>query len=129
MMERIIILLTVVWLIVMWCVIVYALRRGWGPYLKSRRCPKTRVQCRIAKKDPRQETDPFTGGPMYVHNILVFECDDGTCRDFEVHEEIYSCVEANDEGVLEYQGDLFVDFEPDKPRRDVGRIYRQRTPE
>ena len=118
---------TVIWIVVMWCVVIYALRRGWGPYLRSKRRRKTRVRCSIKARENRQETDPLTQQPLFIHKVLIFQCEDGVDRDYEVHEDIFDWVEDGDEGTLVYQGDLFVDFEAARPRQDTEKLYQHWT--
>ena len=119
--------LTIIWLIVMWYIVIYAVRRGWGPYVRSKRQTRTRVKCHVTAKEGRQEIDPLTGQPLFIHNVLVFRCDDGIDRDYEVHEDIFAWVENGDEGSLIYQGDLFVAFEAARPREDFDRLHRRWT--
>lgn len=117
----------IVWIIAMWYVVLYAVWRGWGPYLRSKRQKKVRVQAKIARKQGRQEFNPVDWQPEYTQKVLIFECDDGAMRDYEVHDDVFDWVEIGDDGVLIYQGDLFVDFEARRPRHDHDKLYRKLT--
>lgn len=116
-----------IWIGAMWYVVIYALRRGWGPYVHSKRQAKMRVEARVKAKQGRQEMHPLTWEPEYVQKVLLFECEDGVDRDYEVHDDVYDWVEEGDDGVLVYQGALFVDFEARRPRHDLGKIYKRLT--
>lgn len=117
----------IVWVVVMWYIVIHAIWRGWGPYIRSKRQKKARVNAKIKGKLGREEFNPVTWQSELMQKVLVFECEDGVDREYEVHDDIWDWVEIGDDGVLVYQGDLFVDFEPRRPRHDPDKVYRKLT--
>ena len=117
----------VLWALAMWFVVGYALWRGWGPYLRSKKQGKTSVPARVAGKQGRQEFDPVHWQHEFTQKVLVFECEDGVTRDYEVHDDIWDWVEVGDDGVLTFQGDLFVEFESRRPKHDLDKLYKNLT--
>jgi len=111
----------------MWYVVIYAIRRGWGPYFRSKRQPKIKLYAKIKSKPGRQEVDPVNWQLEFTQKVLVFECEDGVDRDYEVHDDIWDWVEVGDDGDLTFQGDLFVGFEPRRPRHDMDKLYKKYT--
>lgn len=71
--------------------------------------------------------NPMTWQPEFTQKVLVFECEDGALRDYEVHDDIWDWVEIGDDGMLTYQGDLFIRFESRRPRHDMEKVYRNLT--
>jgi hypothetical protein len=117
----------VFWALAIWFAVGYALWRGWGPYIRSKRQSRLSVQARVQKKQGRHEFDPVNWQPEYTQKVLVFECEDGVVRDYEVHDDIWDWVEVGDDGILNYQGDLFVGFDARRPRHDVDKVYKTLT--
>lgn len=111
----------------MWAVIIYSISRGWGPYIRSKRQNKVAVPARIKAKQGMQEMNPLTWQMEFLQKVLVFECEDGVDRDYEVHDDVFDWVEVGDDGVLVYQGDLFVRFEARRPRHDMDSVYKRLT--
>jgi len=126
-MKWVILGLIVLWIIVMWYIVIHATLKGWGPYVRSKRKKKTRVGARISHKGGSQELNPLNWQMEYVRKVLVFECEDGSDRDYEVHDDLWNWVDVGDDGVLVYQGHLFVDFEANRPRLDPEKVYKQLT--
>lgn len=127
MLHWILTVLTIAWIIAMWWVVIHAIKRGWGPYLRSRRTPAARVQAKVKSKPARQEPNPYTGQSELTQKVLVFECEDGIERDYEVHDDVWDWVEIGDDGVLVYRGDLFVGFEARRPRHDLDKAFERLT--
>lgn len=121
------IVVTILWIIAMWVVIIYALKRGWGPYFRSKRRKRVRVECVVREKQTSEEFDRLTGQPEIFQKVVVFECDDGVDRDYDVGDELFDSVQEGDDGVLVYQGDLFVAFEASRPRQDAEKLYKRWT--
>jgi len=117
----------VVWVVVMWYIVIQAIWRGWGPYIRSKRQKKARVNAKVKNKLGRQEFNPITWQSELMQKVLVFECEDCVDREYEVRDEVWDWVEIGDDGVLVYQGDLFVDFEARCPRHDPDKVYRKLT--
>lgn len=127
MLKWILVGVIVLWVIAMWSLVGYVVWRGWGPYLRSKRQQKSRVAARVKSKQGRTEFDPVNWGTQITQKVLVFECEDGTERDYEVRDDLFDWVEVGDDGVLVYQGDLFVEFEARRPRHDPDRLYKKLT--
>ena len=117
----------VLWIICMWYVVIYAMMKGWGPYVRSKRQTKTRVRARVRDKLGSQDLNPFEMRMEYVRKVLVFECEDGLERDYEVHDDIWDWTEVGDAGDLVYQGHLFVAFDSYRPRYDPDKLYKRLT--
>jgi hypothetical protein len=111
----------------MWYFVIQAIWRGWGPYIRSKRQKKTRVNAKVKNKLGIQEFNPITWQSEIMQKVLVFECEDGVDREYEVGDEVWDWVEIGDDGVLVYQGDLFVDFEAWRPRYDPDKVFRKLT--
>jgi hypothetical protein len=117
--------LIILWIVCMWGVLIYALKRGWGPYVRSKRQKKARVRARIGSKLGAQELNPLEWRMEYIQKALVFECEDGAERHFDVHDDIWDWVEVGDEGDLVYQGHLFVEFDAYRARIDPDKLYQR----
>ena len=117
----------VLWIICMWYVVIYATMKGWGPYVRSKRQKKTTVRAVVRDKMGSQELDPFEMKMDWARKVLLFDCEDGVQRDYDVHDDIWDWVEAGDAGDLVYQGDLFVAFDSDRPRHDPDKLYKRLT--
>lgn len=115
------------WIISMWGLICYAMWRGWGPWVRSKRQRKEAVQAKVAKKQGRHEFDPISWQAEYTQKVLVFECEDGVERDYEVHDDIWDWVEIGDDGILTFQGHIFVRFDARRPRHDLEKLYNTLT--
>lgn len=117
----------VLWALAMWAGLVYVVWRGWGPFIRSKRQRKTSVDAIVCSKQGREDYDPINWQVELVQKVLVFECDDGVKRDYEVHDDIWDWVEVGDDGILTYQGDLFVEFDSRRPRHDLDKLYKNLT--
>lgn len=127
MLKWIYIAVTVIWVIVMWWIVIYAAWRGWGPYIKSKRQKKVRVQAKIKGKPAYHDFSPMHNEFQIVQKELVFECEDGVDREFNVSDHVFDWVDVGDDGILIYQGDLFVGFEARRPKIDTEKLYRDLT--
>jgi len=127
MLKWVVIGLMVLWIICMWYVVIYATMKGWGPYVRSKRQKKTRVRARVGSKLGSQDLNMFEMRMEYVRKVLVFECEDGVERDYDVHDDIWDWVEIGDSGELVYQGHLFIDFDSYRPRHDPDKLYKRLT--
>jgi len=125
--KWIVIGLIVLWIVCMWCVLIYALMRGWGPYIRSRRQKKIRVRARVKQKQGSHDFNPLEMRMEFIRKVLLFECEDAVDRDYDVHDDIWDWVEVGDEGDLVYQGDLFVSFDADRIRHDPDKLYKHLT--
>jgi len=119
--------LIVLWIIAMWWVLIHALVRGWGPYVRSKRRKKTEVRARIKAKAGDHDFDPLNWRMEMTRKVLIFECEDGIERDYDVHDDVWDWVEEGDDGVLTYQGHLFVGFEARRARHDPDKVYKRLT--
>lgn len=125
MLHWIIIGLLVVWIIVMWYVVIYAMMRGWAPYIRSKRQRKDRVHAKIKSKLGLQDFNPLEYRMEITQKALLFDCEDGVEREYVVHDDVWDWVETGDDGTLVYQGHLFVDFEARRPRHDLDKAYKR----
>ena len=127
MMRWVWVVVAVVWALAMWYVVVYTIWRGWGPWLRSKRLKKVSVSAKIAAKQGRQELNAFDSQIEFTQKVLVFDCEDGARRDYEVHDDVWDWVEQGDDGVLTYQGELFVAFDARRPRHDLDKLFERLT--
>lgn len=81
----------------------------------------------MKSKHGRQDFNPVDWQMEVTGKVLVFECEDGVEREYDVHDNIWDWVENNDDGVLVYQGDLFIDFEAYRPRHDLDEAFKNLT--
>lgn len=119
--------LAVLWIIMMWCVVVHVFMRGWGPHIRSRKTAKVEVQAQIKTKHGRKEYCYATQKDEYVHKVLVFECEDGIERDYEVPDRVWDIAMEGDKGVLTYKGELFVDFNSGSAQEDLDAMFARLT--
>ena len=126
-MRWVVVSFIIIWIVLLWAVVAYALWRGWAPYVCNKRLPKSRVFATVKRKLEGHDYNVFEQDVETVQKVLVFECDDGVDRDYSVHDSLYDWVEIGDDGDLIYQGEHFVDFEPRRPRVDPEELYKQLT--
>ena len=111
----------------MWYVVIYAFWRGWAPYFRSKRNKIEKVHAKVKAKQGREEYNAMYMRHEITQRVLVFECEDGLERDYEVHDDVFDLVEVGDDGILVYQGHLYVDFEARRPRIDLDKLYSKYT--
>ncbi|MFQ3549818.1 MAG: DUF2500 domain-containing protein [Armatimonadota bacterium] len=121
------VVIVVVWLIAMWGVFFYAVKRGWGPLLKNKMAAKVRVSAVVKHKQEYGDYDAFENNIQIARKEIVFECEDGMHREYSVPDRIYDWVELGDDGTLIYQGDNFVDFEARRPRTNPDELLGKMT--
>jgi hypothetical protein len=119
--------LALLWALAMMYVVFYTIKKGWGPWLHSKRQKKQKIYAKIGAKQGRQEVNPYDMTLEFTQKVLVFDCDDGVKRVFEVHDDIWDWVEQGDDGELTYQGDLFVRFDARRPRHDHDKMFERLT--
>jgi len=107
------VILAIAYVIVAWVGLFYLITR-------------TKVQARVKHKIGHEDFHSLNWEYDTVRKILVFECEDGTDRDYDVPDSVWDFSKEGDDGVLEYQGELFVDFHARRPR-DMDREFRRLT--
>lgn len=117
----------VFWALCMWFAVGYALWKGWGPWVRSKKQRKISLSAVVRNKQGTHEFDPVNWRPEYIQKVLIFECEDGVMRDYEVHDDIWDWLEIGDDGILTFQGDLFVRFDARRPRHDLDKLYKNLT--
>ena len=127
MLKWVIIVLAVVWIIAMWSILIYAFVRGWRPYIHSKRQKKSSVRAKVKEKQGNEEYSHIHERVDIADKTLVFACEDGIEREFEVHDDVFDYVEVGDAGMLVYQGHLFVDFDGDRQKHDLDKLYKKYT--
>ncbi|MDH7600666.1 MAG: DUF2500 family protein [Armatimonadota bacterium] len=121
----VVIFVVVAWIVCMWCIVIYALVKGWGPYIRSRRQKPRSIRAQIVDKLGTQDIDPLEMRMEYTRKALVFACEDGEHREFEVHDDVWDWVEIGDTGELVYQGHIFIAWHADRPRWDPDKMLRR----
>lgn len=127
MLNVVIVILAVLYIIVAWVGLFYIIRRGLGPYFRSKRQHRTKVPARVAQKIGVEDFHPVDWQIQTVRKVLIFECEDGVKRDYDVPDRVWDFSEEGEDGVLEYQGQLFVDFHSRRPRHDLNQAYERLT--
>lgn len=119
--------LAIAYVIVAWVGLIYIIRRGLGPYFHSKRQHHTKVKATIRHKIGHEDFHSVNWQVDTVRKVLVFECEDGIDRDYDVPDRVWDFVEQGEDGVLEYQGELFVDFHARRPHPDLAGEYHRLT--
>ncbi len=101
-----------IYVIAMWAVLFYIIRRGLGPYFRSKRQPKVSVNAVVKQRIGHEGIDSTTWQANIIKKLIIFECEDGIEREYDnVADDIWDYAEQGTEGVLTYQGHFFVDFQ------------------
>ncbi len=125
-MRWIFVSILIVWVVVMWVGVIYAIRRGLKPYLENKRQPRIKVEAEITNMHaPHGWT--MLDGYSALKLLVQFTCKDGYVRTYDVPENVYRSVELGDKGELEYQGDFFIGFCPYRERVTEDDLYRRLT--
>lgn len=119
MVRWLIIIFGSLYIIGMWGVLFYIIRRGLGPYFRSKRETQTNIVAKIKGKIGHQGFHSLTWQDDVVRKILVFECADGVEREYDVPDSVWDYSEQGDDGVLAYQGHLFVGFQAYRPKHNL----------
>lgn len=119
----VVIVLAIAYIIVAWAGLIYIIRRGLGPYFHSKRQRHTQVNAVIKHRIGQEDFHPVDWQIQTVRKILVFECEDGVDRDYDVPDQVWDLCKQGDDGVLEFQGHLFVDFHARRPRYDLNDVF------
>lgn len=88
----------------------YIVRRGLLAHLQHKREDKTSLQATVKEKIARQGFHGINWQIGTVQHLVVFECDDGAERTFDVSESVWDALEEGDTGVLTFQGPHVLDF-------------------
>lgn len=118
MLRWLIIIFGSLYILAMWGVLFYIIRRGLGPYFRSKRETPTNVGAKIISKVGHQGFHSTTWQDGTVRKILVFECEDGVEREYDAPDSIWDFTEQGDTGILTFQGHLFVGFQADRPKHN-----------
>jgi len=119
--------LAIIYIIVAWIGLAYIIRRGLGPYFHSKRQHHTKVKARVKHKIGHEDFHSVNWQIDTVRKVLVFECEDGIDRDYDVPDHVWDFSEQGEDGVLEYQGHLFVDFHARRPHHDMNEAHQRLT--
>lgn len=119
--------LAALYVIVAWVGLIYLIRKGLGPYFHSKRQHHTKVKAQIKHKIGHQDFHSVDWQVDTVRKVLVFECEDGIDRDYDVPDAVWDLSEQGEDGVLEYQGELFVEFHARRPHHDMNKAYNRLT--
>lgn len=127
MIPFLIVIFGLLYVIIAWVGLIYIIRRGLGPYFHSKRQHRTKVRARIKHKIGHEDFHPVSWQIDIVRKILVFECEDGIDREYDVPDQVWDLSDQDEDGVLEYQGELFVDFDARRPHHDMKRTHERLT--
>lgn len=125
MVRWLIIIFGSIYVLAMWGMLAYIIRRGLGPYFRSKREPKVSVKAVVKSKVDHQDFHSLTWQIDTVRKQMIFECEDGVERDYDVPDEVWDWTEQDADGVLVYQGHLFVDFQARRPKLSVDKAYER----
>lgn len=125
MVRWLIVILLSIYVIAMWGVLFYIIRRGLGPYFKSKRQAKTSVNAVIKGKIGEQGFHSLSWQTETIRKLIVFECEDGVEREYDVPDEVWDWTEDGADGVLTYQGELFIDFQARRPILNIDKAHER----
>lgn len=103
----------------------YIIRRGLGPYFRSKREEKVSVGATVTSKVDHQDFHSVSWQVDTVRRQMIFECEDGVERDYDVPDEVWHWTEEGSDGILVYQGHLFVDFQPRRPKLSLEKAHER----
>jgi|LSQX01.1.fsa_nt_gb hypothetical protein len=113
------------YVITMWGVLFYIIKKGLGPYFKSKRQPKINIAAVIKHKIGHEDFHSLTWQTETVRKIIIFQCEDGVDREYDVPDEVWDWTEDGAEGTLTYQGHLFVDFQARRPMLNIDKAHER----
>lgn len=119
MVRWLIIIFGSLYVLAMWGVLFYIIRRGLAPWFRSKREAPTCVNAKILSKIGHLGFHSLTWQDGTVRKYLIFECEDGIEREYDVPDSLWDFSEQGDDGILVYQGHLFVDFQADRPKHNL----------
>lgn len=114
-----------IYILAMWGILFYIIRRGLGPYFRSKRSEKISVKATIKHKLDHQDFHSLSWQVESVRKQMIFECEDGVERDYDVPDDVWDWTEQGDDGVLVYQGDFFVDFQARRPKLSADKAHER----
>lgn len=123
MVRWLIIIFGSIYVVAMWGVLIWVIHRGLAPYFRSKRQGKISVKATIKSKVGHQGFHSVSWEDATVRKFMIFECEDGVERDYDVPDSVWDFTEQGDDGVLVYQGHLFVDFEARRPNLNLDKAY------
>lgn len=115
-----------VYVIAMWGVLFYIIRRGLGPYFRSKRQPKVCVNAVVKQKIGHEGVHSLSWQPEIIKKIIIFECDDGVEREYDdVPDDIWDYAEQGADGTLVYQGHFFIDFQARRSWLNIDKAHER----
>jgi len=105
----------------------YIIRRGLLTHLQHKREDKTSLQARVKDKISRQGFHGVNWQIGTIQHLVVFECDDGVERTFDVSESLWDTVDEGDTGVLTFQGPRVLDFNTTSHASQADAAYERLT--
>ncbi len=89
---------------------VWIIRRGLLMHLHHKRQEKVSLRAKVKHKVDAQGFHGVDWQIGTVQHIIVFECEDGEERNFDVAEAVWDATEEGDTGTLTFQGPHVLDF-------------------
>jgi len=120
-----VIIFLLVWLLVVWIGVGYALRQGWRTFKRDWMGRLTRMPARVAHKNEGQVFLPEAHEFGQAYEV-TFECRDGQLVTYDVPEHVFLNAYLGEEGILVRQGRRFLGFEsPSGASESADDIYRR----
>ncbi|MDH7481189.1 MAG: DUF2500 family protein [Armatimonadota bacterium] len=116
-------ILIALYVVILWVLVFFALRRGYREWREGRSTRFRRVPACVMDKRRASEYSDAVGQPISRY-FITFKYE-GEQREFEVSEEIYTSTRIGGEGVLILKSENYQTFEPKSPGDETDEVYRR----
>ncbi len=105
----------------------FIIRRGLILYLRQKRLDKISISAKVKCKVDQQGFHGVSWKIGSIRQVIVFECEDGIDRTFDVSEAIWNITEEGDKGTLTFQGTHAIEFCCHHHKRHLDDAYARLT--
>jgi len=123
----IVIILCSIYILVACAAMFYIIRRGLGSYLHGKRQTRIGVNAAVKERIEHHGFHAIDWQMGTVRRIVVFECEDGEERDFDVPDDVWDWIEEGDAGELTFQGHHFIGFQCHQHKRHLDKTFKRLT--
>jgi len=106
---------------------VYIIRRGLLAHLHHKRQDKISLRAKVKHKLVQQGFHGVDWQIGSVAQAMVFECEDGEERQFDVTQAIWEITDEGDVGTLTFQGEHVLEFRSRHHKRHLDDTYERLT--
>lgn len=106
---------------------IYIIRRGVLTHLQHKRQDKISLRARVKDKIDHQGFHGVNWQLGTIQHTIVFECEDGEERHFDVTEAVWDAADEGDTGTLTFQGVQVIDFHCHHHKRHLDNAYERLT--